>query len=84
MKGRVLGIVFRNEEWEYDGKTGWTARPFLAISADSVADGTFTIPKDKPLKNKVGAPTLGFPAPAAPDNGGFSEMPDYIDSDLPF
>lgn len=84
LKGRVLGIVFRNEEWEYDGKTGWTARPFLAISADNVADGTFTIPKDKPLKNKSGAPTLGFPAPATPDNSGFSELPDYNDSDLPF
>lgn len=84
LKGRVLGIVFRNEEWEYDGKTGWTARPFLAISADSVADGTFTIPKDKPLKNKAAAPGFGFPAPAAPASSGFAEMPDYNDSDVPF
>lgn len=84
LKGLLVGIVFRNEEWEYDGKTGWTARPFLAISADSVADGTFTIPKDKPLKNMSDAPTLGFSEPAAPDNGGFSELPDYNDSDVPF
>ena len=51
--GRMIGILFRNEEWEYDGKTGWAVRPFRAISADTVRSGDYTLPKDKPLKNKA-------------------------------
>lgn len=50
--GKNIGVLYRNEEWEYEGKTGWTARPFRAISTDSVRSGEFTLPKDKPLKNK--------------------------------
>lgn len=48
--GKMLGIVFRNEEWEYEDKTGWKAKPFKAIDVNSVRAGTFTLPKDKPLK----------------------------------
>lgn len=50
---KEIGILFRNEEWEWNGKSGWTAKPFRAISVDSVEDGNFTIPNDKPLKNKA-------------------------------
>ena len=50
---KEIGVLFRNEEWEWNGKSGWTAKPFRAISVDSVEDGNFTIPKDKPLKNKT-------------------------------
>lgn len=52
LAGRMIGIMFRNEEWEYDGKTGWTVRPFKAMSVDTVRSGDYTLPKDKPLKNK--------------------------------
>ena len=52
LTGKLIGILFRNEEWEYDGKTGWTVRPFRAISVDSVRSEDFTLPNDKPLKNK--------------------------------
>jgi hypothetical protein len=48
--GRMVGILFRNEEWEYDGKTGWAVRPFRAISVDSVRSGDLKIPKEKTLK----------------------------------
>jgi len=51
--GRMVGILFRNEEWEYDGKTGWAVRPFRAISVDSVRSGDFRTPKDKPLKKNT-------------------------------
>jgi hypothetical protein len=52
LTGRLIGVLFRNEEWEYEGKNGWTVRPFRAISTDSVRSGDFTLPKDKPLKKK--------------------------------
>ena len=53
LAGKIVGILFRNEEWEWEDKTGWSVRPFKAISVDSVRSGDFTIPKDKPLKNKT-------------------------------
>lgn len=57
--GKKVGILFRNEEWEYEGKTGWAVRPFRAISVDSVRNEDFTLPKDKPLKNKDSASAYG-------------------------
>lgn len=72
--GKTVGILFRNEEWEYNGKTGWAVRPFRALSVDTVRNGEYTLPKDKPLKNK---PTA---APATTNNG-------YVEvdtDDLPF
>lgn len=66
--GKLVGILFRNEEWEYEGKTGWTARPFRAISVDSVQDCDYTIPKEKPLKKKTDS-SYGY-------GGGYS-VPDY-------
>lgn len=51
--GKTVGILFRNEEWEYNGKSGWTVKPFRAMSADTVRSGDYTLPKDKPLANKA-------------------------------
>ena len=82
LSGKMVGILFRNEEWEYEGKTGWAVRPFRAISVDSVRNGDFTLPKDKPLKNKTVASSVdNF-------NALNSRMSDFaeLDSDeeLPF
>lgn len=90
LAGKLIGILFRNEEWEYEGKTGWAVRPFRAISIDSVRSGDFTIPKDKPLKNKAAAPGYGdtpsygaYSAGGEYSGGGFTEIKDD-DGDLPF
>ncbi len=72
--GKTVGILFRNEEWDYNGKHGWAVRPFRAISVDSVRDGSFTIPKDKPLSNTMST------APAY-SNNGFTEV---TDEELPW
>lgn len=69
---KEIGILMRNEEWEYKGKTGWAVRPFRAISVDSVGDGSYTLPKDKPLKNKV-ADVYG--GSSAPEFGGYNAAP---------
>lgn len=60
LAGKLIGILFRNEEWEYDGKTGWSARPFRALSVDTVRSGDYNLPKDKPLKNKTAPADSGF------------------------
>ena len=84
LSGKVVGILFRNEEWEYENKTGWAVRPFRAISVDSARSGDFTLPKDKPLKNKTVVSGYTAPSYAAPAfNQGFAEIGED-DGDLPF
>lgn len=48
--GKTVGIIYREEEWEYNGKTGWTAKPLRCMSAQKVRDGDYTIPDKKPLR----------------------------------
>lgn len=49
LKGKKIGIIFQNTEWEYDGKTGWKAQPFKICSVEDIKTSNFTIPNDKPL-----------------------------------
>lgn len=79
--GKLVGILFRNEEWSYNGKTGWTVRPFRAMSADRVRSGEYILPPDKPLK-KAAAPSNGFAA--IPDNGPLPWDNDSGDGPFPF
>lgn len=79
LAGRLIGILFRNEEWEYEGKSGWAVRPFRAISLDSVREKTFTLPKDKPLKKE--SATSGYVNAPATDPYGFT---DITSDDIPF
>ena len=74
LKGKIVGVLFRNKEWEMDGNTGWTTECCTFTTADDVRNGKFKMPKDKPLKNKT-APTNPVPA-------NFEEIAD--DEDLPF
>lgn len=73
--GKTVGILFRNEEWDYNGKHGWAVRPFRAISAVSVRNEDYTLPKDKPLTNNQSA------TPAYNPNNGFTEV---TDEELPW
>lgn len=72
LKGKEIGIIFRNEQWEWNGKSGWSARPFRATTADKIRSGDYTLPSEKALKNA--------PAVAAVD---FSVLDDN-DTELPF
>lgn len=79
LAGKLIGIIFRNEEWEYEDKHGWAVRPFKAISVESVRSGEFTLPQDKPLKKSESS----YSAPAANySDSGFEAVED--DNDLPF
>lgn len=75
LKGKGIGVLFRNKEWEYDGSTGWTTECCAVTTAKDVREGNFKMPKDKPLKAK------------ASNTGAYSETafaPVDDDSDLPF
>ena len=61
----MTGVLFRNEEWEYNGNTGWSTRCCAFAAVGDIRDGNFKMPKEKPLKNKA-------PAAAIPD---FKEEP---------
>lgn len=75
LKGKKIGVLYRNREWEYNGNTGWTTEAAGAVSYADLKDGNFKLPKDKPLKNKSTASTT---TPASP----YENLDD--DGDLPF
>lgn len=70
LKDKMVGIIFRNEEWEFNGRDGWKAQPFKAVPVPTVRDGKFSIPKERPLANK------------AAHTNAFTEVEDG--GDLPF
>lgn len=84
--GKLIGILFRNEEWEYEGKRGWAVRPFRAITVESARNGDFRLPKDKPLKDKTDAGSSysdPYAAQTYSATSNFSVMDDD-DGNLPF
>ena len=75
LKGKGIGVLFRNKEWEYNGSTGWTTECCTVTTAKDIREGNFKMPKDKPLKAK------------AANTGAYSEtafVPVDDDADLPF
>lgn len=72
LKDKTVGVLFRNKEWEMNGNTGWTTECCALTDADSIRQGKFKTPKDKPLANKTAAPA-----------GAFAPLPED-DSDLPW
>ena len=69
------GMIFREQEWAYNGKTGMTAQPYAVISLEKLRAGNFTLPAPKYLSGaNAAASTAG--------TGGFAPVP--LDDDLPF
>lgn len=73
LKGKTVGVLFRNREWEMNGNTGWTTECCALACVGDIRGGNFKMPKDKPLKDK----------PAVQQ--GFSDLSsDSGDYELPF
>lgn len=72
LKGKTVGVLFRNEEWEYNGNTGWSTKACSLACVGDIKDGKFKMPKDKPLKNKQGS------TPAIPDGFEETTIPDDV------
>ena len=70
LKGKKIGLLYRNKEWEYNGRTGWTTEAVSAESVDIIRDGKYKTPKDKPLPEKP--------------QTAFAKEIEEADSDLPF
>ena len=76
LKGKTVGIVFRSEEWEYNGKRGWRTAPFKMVPAADVKSGNIKIPDPKPLNGKA--------ASQASTAADLSDVVDVASADLPF
>lgn len=75
LKGARIGMIFREQEYDWQGKRGFSAQPFTLISLENLREGNFTIPEPKTLS--------GASQPSYADNPtGFAEAP--LDDDLPF
>ena len=84
LKGKLIGVLFRSEEWEYEGKSGWVARPFKAVSVDRIRSGKFSILKEKPLKrDDVYIPEYSDSDAPPVKSPTFMEL-ESADGDLPF
>lgn len=70
LKGKLVGVIYRNREWEMNGQTGWTTECGTLIDTESARKGDFKPLKDRPLNKKAAAPA-----------GSFASMDD---DDLPF
>ena len=74
LRGKKVGCLFRNEEWEYNEKSGFKAQPFKFIAIDKVRTGNYKLPKDKLLKRED---EYGSTSAV----GNYKDIPD---DDLPF
>ena len=52
LKGKKIGLIYRNKEWAYNDRTGWTTEAAGTESIDNIREGKFRVPKDKPLPVK--------------------------------
>lgn len=77
LKDKKIGVLFRNKEFEKnDGTTGWFSECCSVIDIESIKNGKFKTPKDKPLSNKTNNTVKRNIS-----NSDFEEIPD---EDLPF
>ena len=58
LKGKKVGLIYRNKEWEYNGKTGWTTEAAGSDSIDNIREGKYKMLKDKPLADRPASPIV--------------------------
>lgn len=68
LKGKAVGGLFRNKEYEYNGKTGFFTECCALRNVESIKSGKFKVPTDK-LLNKASSSGIDIP---------------LSDNDLPF
>ena len=69
LKGKWLGVLFRNKEWSFNGSTGWTTECSDVTSAQAIRAGDFEVPADKPLKKAADQSAAPASAPPKQDDG---------------
>lgn len=82
LKGKMVGVRFRNKEWKMNGKTGWTTECGELAAVDDVRSDKLKQMKDKPLKE--GSVPNGFTQLVG--SSAFPASPNVStdDDDVPF
>lgn len=75
LKGKTVGALFRDKEWEKDNRTGWTTECCKLVPVEDIRQNLFKMPKPKPLAEKPKASAYAAVS-------GFEEITD--DDELPF
>lgn len=78
LKGKTIGALFNNKEYELNGRHGFFTNCHSLIAAEKIRSGKFTVPEDTLLKKG------GNATQPRPDADGFINIPDGIDEELPF
>jgi hypothetical protein len=52
LKGKKVGLIWRNKEWEVNGRTGWTTEAGGSTSVENIREGKYRLLKELPLKNR--------------------------------
>ena len=60
LKGSRTGMIFREQEYDYKGKHGFTVQPFTIISLENLHSGNYTLPEAKRLSASAPASANGF------------------------
>lgn len=76
LKGKVIGALFNNKEYEYNGRRGFFTNCHSLVTAEKIRSGKFEVPADTLLKNGGNS--------SVPNPDGFMNIPDGIDEELPF
>ena len=74
LKGKMVGVLFREREWEFDGKTGMTTEACTFVSVDDVRANNFKMPKPKML-NKATSQMANSTSSPAPNDDTLSDLP---------
>jgi hypothetical protein len=70
LKGKKVGVIFQEREWEYNGKTGFSTQCYRFTPVEKIRNGDFDVPKPKLLEKEI--------EPTEP------AFPDTYDQSLPF
>lgn len=63
LKGLKVGCIFREEEWQYNGKQGWKAQPYKFVEASKIREGKFKVPSRYSKYTNSSAAVPGAPVP---------------------
>lgn len=73
LAGKLVGIVFREEEYDYEGRRGMAVKPFVMTDVHKIANGEYTVPKPKMLQSNSQIPQMPYSATPAVGAVGASE-----------
>lgn len=84
LKGKLVGCLFRMEEWSMNGKKGWKAQPFKFVPLENIKTGNFKVPKFKPHKDFPNDTPDNYQEGVGASSGGFIPVEEEDEGDLPF